>query len=656
MTWALEEGRLLGAPARVLRELVATELNQCQPDMPDAPVLFADDGSAIAAVTIDRLPAAEAFHYLVDQGLLARLSIGSIVRVPFRGRSVRGWITGFPGHSDIAAGKLRPVKAVLGDMPVFNGHDLVAARVISRYYLGGLWQVLRHFQPPGLPVRTGSVEPQTSRPALRAENCLPRVDLYEVAPAEEALSSVFDLIQSCIADQRSAIVVDPVAPTLTASRLRRHGVPVIDLTACRSQTEERLAWIDAATRDGVAVVGGRSAVFQHVGNPGLFVVVDETNPSLKEQSSPCYHAREVAVVRAACLGADVALTSASPSFEARIWAADVRRPEPSARRRGWPAVEIIHRQDEPPTGGILSEGAVARARRVLEQGGRILLFLNRAGEARATRCGACLRLRTCDACGGALLPERGTRPGQDRRLACTSCQAILPITCAHCGSAKVKRLGAGTRALAREAEHLFPRNSIVTVDRESRSSVDLADVIVGTEAAFWRTGALDLVVVVDLDSLLLAPDATAVENAWRLLVRAAAHAPPRADNRPYAGMLIQTYMPEIPFSAALVDGDPEKAASEILDDRESNRLPPFVRCARVTVTGENSSTWARNIAQLARSCGAQVLGPDESGSSSRVLVLSSEPAEAWKSVALGASEARSAGRKVRIEVDPSRLE
>lgn len=656
MTWSLEGGRLLGSPAQVLREFVSSELARCRLDVPTAPVTFAQDGSGLVAVTIDRLPAADEFHYLADRELLPRLSIGSIVRVPFRGRHVRGWITGFPDSAGISAEKLRMVKAVLGDMPVFGREDLAAARVMSRYYLGGLWHVLRHFQPPGLPF--GMKAPESFAPSAdrRDEIRLPRVDLIELAPTEGISSRVGELVRACTARQRSAVVVDPVAPAATAAELRRRGVEVLELAACRSQGQLRSAWVSAASKCGVAVVGGRSAVFHPAGDLGLFVVVDETNPSLKEQSSPCYHAREAAVIRAACLGADVALMSASASPEARIWTSAVSRPERNILREGWPSAEVIKRQDEPPSTGILSEAAVARVRRVLERDGHVLLFLNRAGEARATRCGECLRLRTCVACGGALIPEKGTPPGQDKRLECASCQLKSAVICIHCGSARIKRLGAGTRSLAREAGHLFSRSSISVVDRESSPGADAADVLVGTEAVFWRTGVLDLVVVVDLDSLLLAPDALAVENAWRLLTRAAAHAPARSERRPYAGLLIQTYMTHIPFGAALIEGDSEAALRKVLEERDRARLPPFTRCARIGITGDSSATWAERIGQMAEDFGAQVLGPDESGSTSRVLVLSSDPAEVWEAVASGASEARSAGCKVRIEVDPARLE
>lgn len=656
MTWALEDGRLLGSPAQVLRGFVSAELARWRLDAPAAPVSFAEDGSALVAVTIDRLPAADEFHYLADSELLSQARIGSIVRVPFRGRHVRGWITGFPDQSGISADKLRMLKAILGDMPVFDHEDLVAARVISRYYLGGLWQVLRHFQPPGLPFGAWPSESSASGAPRRTEICLPEVDLIEMAPTEKASSHLSELVCTCTASRRSAIVVDPVAPAATAAELRSRGVMVVEPAACRTQSQLRSAWISAASRSGIAVVGGRSVVFHPAGNLGLLAVIDETNPSLKEQSSPCYHAREAAVIRAACVGADVALVSSSPSPEARIWASGVQRPERNILRQGWPAVEVIQRQNEPPSAGALSGAAVARVRRVLEQGGRVLLFLNRTGEARATRCGECLRLRTCQSCGGALIPERGTPPGHDKQLECLSCQLKSPIACVHCGSARVKRVGAGTRSLAREAGHLFSRNSLSVVDRESPSGADGADVLVGTEAAFWRAGVLDLVVVVDLDSLLLAPDAMAVENAWRLLARAAAHAPARSERRPYSGILVQTYMSEIPFGAALAEGNAEAALRGVLEERDHVGLPPFTRCARIRVTGGNSTDWAERIGRAARDSGAQVLGPDESESAAKALVFSSDPAHAWGAIALGAADARSAGCKVRIEVDPARLE
>lgn len=610
---------------------------------------------SLVAVVIDRLPATEAFHYLLSRELEFVARIGSIVKVPFRGRNVRGWVVGFPSQTDVPESKLKPVKAVLGDLAVFDESDLVAARLIARYYVAGLWQVLRHFQPEGLPlVRDGDAKADPPEFAARPP-AAPEVELVEVPPSLAVDGFLVDAAAKCAVAGQGAILVDPGTASITAGLLRDKGARVVDLSSCRTPSELRAAWVRVATSHGVVVVGGRSAVFQPVRRLGLIAVSEESNPSLKEQSAPCYSARDVAVLRAGCRGARVILASASPSTEARSWASSARRTPPDVMRAAWPMIEILRRYEEPPTAGALSDMAVRRIRRVLEESERVLLFLNRAGESRATRCGECLRLRRCSECSGALLPEREAQPGEERRLRCGNCSIAEPLICPHCGSAKVKRLGAGTRALAREAGHLFPRAVIEVVDRDSGSTGASASIIVGTEAAFWRVGKVDLVLVVDLDSMLLAPDAYATEYTWALMARAAAHAPPRSEHRSSAGLLVQTYLRDVPFEKELIDGDSLAVAAGVIAERDVQHLPPFARALRISLTGETAPDWAERVSRTARDTGARVLGPDSNGTKARILILSEMPHRDWPKIEPVLGDARSGGCRVRSEVDPSRL-
>lgn len=663
MAWKIEDGRLVGHPADILRHFIVGMAESLR--FPGRAQAISSEIPArpLASVVVDRLPLDDQFHYLVPSELQNEISIGSIVRVPLGRRRVRGWITGFPESAELSAEQLRSIETVLGEVPVFDEADLAAARMIATYYMGSLWQILRHFQPPALPKRYLSAKENPdlddfTEARLQSKqiefDTVPNVELWEHAPTHWPGEDVADAIAECVSDGLGAIVVDPGTASRTVSILRERGVNAVNVAGNLGARVRQDIWERAAAGECV-VVGGRSCVYQHVPNLGLIVVMDESNPALKEQAVPCYHAREVAIFRAVPTGASVLITTASPSAEARAWAVNVRRPSRDELRRGWPTVEFLYRHEEPPTSGVLGEGTVLRIRKALRDKARVLLFLNRTGETRAIKCKGCSRLRVCDLCSGLLLPERGEDARPTGYLRCASCGSVSDLTCPACGFAKVRRLGVGTRGLAREASLLFPGVKIAVVDRDSDIPPDEAGIVVGTEAAFWRLRSADLIVVVDLDSLLLAPDAFASELAFRILARAASLVAPRSGRNVRGGLLIQTHLGKHPVYTSALEGNSEKALEYVLVEREKLGFPPFSRAAKVVASGKDCEKWSREMSQGLGGADVTVLGPIFAENKSQLIVMSQRPVEHWATVAHFSRLARSGGCRVRIEVDPVRL-
>lgn len=637
MSWRLEGGLLEGDPAELLESLLAR--------LPTGSLSGAVGGGAIAKVIVDQPSSSGTYDYLVPDEMASDLTVGSLVRVPLRGRRTRGWVVGFADSSAFAS--VRPISARLGGMPIFGRAELALARWVSGYYIGPLYQVLRHFQPPTLPPPQprGSIWPG----AGVLDRTRSRVELIEHAPAVPPVEVLAARVAEARERGETAILVLPTLAGTLSEELRRLFPGSVIIDSRQSSARRTRAWVRAATSPSL-IIGGRAAVFAPAGRLGFIGVLDDGNPALKEESAPCYDSREVAIVRGRLSGARVAICGAAPSPEARAWATRATGPAGAEVHSAWPALEIAYRGDDPPGPGALGSTAVARSRSVLRQGGRVLFFINRVGESRCLVCKGCLRVRRCALCEGALM-----RDGSAGSFTCSRCKAAAPLPCPDCSSTKTRRLGIGTRGLVSESERLFPDVSISRADRESGERASDASIVVGTEAAFWRAGGVDLVVFVDLDSMLLQPDAFAAESTFRLIARAGSLLPQRRFARFNPGLILQTYIKRSAVASAAVAGSAEKLMRHELGAREESSLPPFSRTALVTLTGDDSGRRATEMFSSLVAAGCSVLGPDRIRSGMRLLVLSTRPPEDWPLVASAAAEARKGRCRVRIEVDPARL-
>lgn len=649
--WALSDGRLTGDPADLIRSLPGSfePLLAGRGRIAGRGDLNADPAeSRFVSVVIDRTSRIAELDYAVPVQLQPRISVGSIVRVPLRGRSTRAWVTRVGSTTDIDV--VRPVQKILGGMPVFGPAELATARWISRYYLGAMWQVLRHFDPPSLPNPIPSHEGSGHEWSESTNPGNFGVELWEHQPAELPVERLASLIGEVVRSGRSALIA---ASDLDGNGMRKLIRAVDDpvlVGTVGPQSARHFRWMRAASMPST-VIGGRGAVFFPAQRVGLIVIIGDGDPALKEQASPCYNAREVGVVRAIASGSRVVICSSNPSAEARSWAETVRRPATSATLSGRAVVEIAHRYDEPPGLGPVGERAVSVTRSVLRDGGRALLFLNRTGGARALRCRGCNALRRCANCSGSLAAEKGAS-----ELKCRRCSSIGSLACPACGSARTRPLGGGTATLLRAAERLFPGVEIARADRESDRPGPRTSLIVGTESAYYGGAEFSLVVFIDFDSMVLRPDAYAAEDAFRLIDRAAASLQPDRSRAGTPGILIQTYLATHPVLDAAMKGSSEVAMESVLAEREVAQLPPFARAVTVTLKGAEASSLAHALAKSVVGAGGAAHGPQIDKDESRLLVIARDPIRVWPVLAESAAVARAAGCRVRTEVDPLRLE
>jgi len=440
-------------------------------------------------------------------------------------------------------------------------------------------------------------------------------------------------IADCVTGGRQAIVLVPeisLTPQTVQrfkSRFDRVAVLHSHLTPSQRHTQWR------AVKDGQAdvVIGARSALFAPTPRLGLVVVDEEHENSFKQEDTPRYNARDVAVMRARMEGAVAVLGSATPSLES--WH-NARRgryqlcPLPvRVAGRPMPPVQIVDmnaEQDDPRRFKIISERLEKAIAVALEKDEQVLLFLNRRGFSTFIHCTRCGYVLTCKNCDITLTYHR-----KENIALCHYCNRVIPPpeVCPDCGAATVKFLGAGTEKVEAEMKKMFPRYSVERMDsdalrtRESyrevleRFASGETRILVGTQmiAKGLDFPNVTVVGVISADTALNLPDFRSGERTFQLIAQVAG----RTGRGPKGGVVIvQAYTPEHYSVECSSRHDFDSFAAQELEHRRQLRYPPFGRAARVLLRGRDekkvaakAESVAAKLRENADACRCTVLGP-----------------------------------------------
>jgi primosomal protein N' (replication factor Y) len=396
-----------------------------------------------------------------------------------------------------------------------------------------------------------------------------------------------------------------------------------------TMTERRRAWKMVGQGGAQLVVGARSALFLPFRDLGLIVVDEEHDSSYKQEEGALYNARDMAVLRASILGAQVILASATPSLEtwANAEAGKYRRLDLPARF-GDAVLPDLHaidmRAEDLPGQAWLSPSLQAAVARRLRAGEQSLLFLNRRGYAPVTLCRACGAQVGCDHCDARMVEHRF-----QKRLVCHQCGETkpLPEVCPACGVAgKMAAVGPGVERIAEEAARVFPDAKLAILSSDLFGSAralkaqieEIAqgetDIIIGTQlvAKGHNFPRLTLVGVVDADLGLQGSDLRAAERTFQLMRQVSG----RAGRAAAPGVaLLQTFQPEHPVIRAILSGDEEGFWRAEAAEREAAGMPPYGRLAGIVITTDEAAAAFDLGADLVRAdaplraVGAIVYGP-----------------------------------------------
>jgi primosomal protein N' (replication factor Y) len=441
-------------------------------------------------------------------------------------------------------------------------------------------------------------------------------------------------IEAALALGKNSLLLVPeiaLTPAVAGQFLHRFGKQVALLHSGIGDSERAEQW--RRIRNGVArvVVGTRSGIFAPIQNLGLVIVDEEHDGSYKQQETPRYHARDVALMRAKEGNAVAVLGSATPSIESRFNADNgkytlLRLPGRIASRP-MPKVELIDMRTEfleTRKQATFSRKLIEEMRLRLEQGEQTMLLLNRRGFSSFAVCRACGERVQCANCAVVLTHHR-----RDRRMLCHYCGYAekIPSECPKCGSDHIQFLGTGSERVEDELHLLLPTARIARLDRDSAAGKGTfeqilhsfrasdIDILVGTQmiAKGHDIPNVTLVGVVLADIGLSMPDFRAAERTFQLLTQAAGRSG-RGDTP--GRVIVQTLSPEHYAVRFAADQDYEGFYKKEMEFRKWLRYPPFAAVANVLLRAEKQQDALDMATQLGYLLnpppeGIRVIGPAE---------------------------------------------
>ncbi len=378
------------------------------------------------------------------------------------------------------------------------------------------------------------------------------------------------------------------------------------------------------------VVGARSAIFAPLTNIGLLILDEEHVESYKQDSLPYYHARDVALMRAAHFDAKVVLGSATPSLESRARALKgnyehVRLPH-RINEKELPEttiVDMLNTKNIDRDSVMFSLTLRQKMKETLAKGEQIVLLVNRRGYSSYITCRSCGHALKCPNCDLSLTFHK-----EDGMLKCHHCDHVelMPSTCPNCGSTHLSKQGFGTEKIEEEVQRLFPGVRTLRLDSDSTKvrnkiaqTLDQfrnheADIMIGTQmiAKGHDFPNVTLVGIVLADIGLTLPSYRSTERTFQLITQAVGRAG-RGDKKGIA--VIQTYMPTHYAVTLGAAQDYETFFAKEMAMRKIQQSPPYTYLIGLTLSSKDEETLIPTVYSLAESLvkqigdAATILGP-----------------------------------------------
>jgi primosomal protein N' (replication factor Y) (superfamily II helicase) len=443
-------------------------------------------------------------------------------------------------------------------------------------------------------------------------------------------------VQDTLVRGKTAIILVPeIALTLWIGRqcrawfgARFEGVAV--LHSALSDVERAQEWWRVRNGGARVVVGTRSAIFAPLENLGLVIVDEEQESSYKQEETPRYHGRDVAIMRAKFENAPALLGSATPSLETYHNAVngkyELLTMGSRVENRELAGVEIVDlRADFQQTqkASPISQALHAAIEECLSLKTQALVLINRRGYSWSVLCRSCGASVQCVNCSISMTYHKGRN-----RLECHYCGSIqaVPKVCPKCGSKYVYFFGEGSEHLEERLRQEFPGARIARLDRDTARTKQqyqerlgafasgALDILVGTQmlAKGHDFQRVTLVGVIAADSSLHLPDFRAAERTFQLLTQVAG----RAGRGELPGrVLIQTYYPEHYAVQDAVKQDYVSFYEREVHFRRMMAYPPFASLANVIVRDgqlEKAMEWSRELSGYFSpqdGKGVRILGP-----------------------------------------------
>ncbi|GHV75470.1 primosomal protein N' [Spirochaetia bacterium] len=643
------------------------------------------------------------FTYRMDEK--GEAGIGKRVMAPFGRREMTGYVIGERAEPPpgVGEGAIKAIRRVVDARAIFDTADIDLAKWMAGYYLCGLGEALAAMIPSGrrvggyssFPDDPGDIaaaalalsDEQEKALAVITAGADPTVKLrpfYLFGITGSGKTEVFlRSAEAVIREGKSVIYLVPEISLThqTAEAIgKRFGPIAATLHSGMSPSKRLTEWVRIRSGEVRIVVGPRSAVFAPLTALGLIIIDEEHDGSYKSGNTPRYHARQVAMRRAAITGARLVMGSATPSVEAwkLMGEGGITRLDLTRRLSGGSPPEIICVSLE-HTEGCLTTELKEEIRKTAQLGRQSILFLNRRGFAYFYHCKQCGYELSCKHCSVSLTYHKSKG-----RAVCHYCgySVVPPKACPECGSLEAGFTGFGTEMIEEEVGRTFPELLVQRADADTTgrkgSLAETLDVfkagginiLLGTQmvAKGLNFPGVRLVGVVLADTGLHLPDFRAAERTFSLIVQVAGRA---GRYFPDGKVIVQTLRPNDPAITRACALDVEGFFAAELAQREMLGFPPYTRLIRFTVRAKEAARADGAINRLAKLAApllppdADVLGPAEcpigiiAGNHRRQLILRGKGMGTLHASAKAILDAYEKGRDTKayleVDVDPVSL-
>lgn len=436
-----------------------------------------------------------------------------------------------------------------------------------------------------------------------------------------------NLIRNALLEDKGSIFLVPeisLAPQMVERFKREFSDGVAILHSQLSNKERGEEWLRIHSGEKKVVLGVRSAIFAPVKNLAYIVVDEEHEGSYKQDSSPIYSAKYVAIKRAQLEGAKVILGSATPSVESYYYGKrgvyELLTLKNRYNNAVLPEVEIVDMKDEDDH--FFSKELLKNIRETLLRKEQVILLLNRKGYSTMVQCKECGHVEECDHCSIKMSYYHNRRT-----LKCNYCGIEKRFTgkCSKCGSEKIEFGGKGIEQVEEKLREYFDV-PIVRMDGDiareknfyEKTYYDFLnkkyDIMIGTQliAKGLHFPNVTLVGVINADMILSFPDFRAGEKTYQLITQAGGRAG-RGDKK--GRVIIQTYQPENYVMEKIMKKDYEDFYKTEIEMRELVSYPPFSKIINVGLSSSNEQKLdvvSRKLFNQIKRDYIEIYGPNQS--------------------------------------------
>ena len=439
---------------------------------------------------------------------------------------------------------------------------------------------------------------------------------------EVYLQSIADVLS----ENKTAIMLVPeiaLTPQMVERFKGRFGESVAVLHSGLSQGEKYDEWRKIEREEAQVVVGARSAIFAPLKNIGLIIIDEEHESSYKQDETPRYHARDLAIWRSKYHHCPIVLGSATPSLESRARAQKgvyqlLQLNHRAKAAAQLPAIEIVDMREEFQNHrtSTFSANLQEKIQNRLDKKEQTVLLLNRRGYSSFVMCRDCGFVLPCPNCDISLTLHMDTRS-----MRCHYCghEEPIPNRCPNCGGNKIRYYGTGTQKVEEELRELYPQARILRMDVDTtrrkgaheqilqKFGAKEADILLGTQmiAKGLDFPEVTLVGVLNADTSLNLPDFRSSEHTFQLLTQVSG----RAGRAEKAGeVVIQTFNPQHYAIELAKKQNYEQFYQQEMHVRHRGGYPPYYFTVKITASHPEEQVAAKKIFQIANQL-KEVLSP-----------------------------------------------